>query len=148
MRVGSARTEAVALRKPIFAAQHVALNARVTLFQNLVGTKLTFQIGIWKAWRHATLALYRTLLPDNQRHAVSSWSLHSLCVCLGIPHPDSLVSVARRQVFDHLAHADNGGLKLLMDELRHELSWVEAVRRDLRSAAQSGYFDSELRVSG
>ena len=96
------------------------------------------------AWRHATLALYRTLLPDNQRHAVSSWWLHSLCVCLGIPHPDSLVSVARRQVFDHLAHADNGGLKLLMDELRHELSWVEAVRRDLRRAAQSGYFDSEL----
>ena len=51
MRVGSARTEAVALRKPIFAAQHVALNARVTLFQSRVGTKLTFQIGIWKELR-------------------------------------------------------------------------------------------------
>ena len=152
VRLGSARAEAVAMRKSIFSAQHVVLRARVQLFQSLVVTKLTFQIGIWKelrikegrAWRHGTAALYRMLLPDKQRHAAASWSLRALCGCLGVPRPDSLVSVARCQVFDHLVHSDDEGLRLLVGQLRQDLSWVEALRRDVSWAAQLGCFASDL----
>ena len=118
MRVCSARAGAVALRRStIFSAQHVALDARVMLFQSLAGTKLTFQVGIWKqlrikecrAWGHGTLALHRMLLPDSQRHVALSWFLHSLCGCLGVPHPHSSISVAVCRVFDHLARSYDEG---------------------------------------
>ena len=151
-RLASARAEAVALRKPVLSAQQVPLYARVELFHGLVGNKLTFQIGIWKelrireskAWRHGTAALYRMLLPDGHRHAASSWSLHALCGYLGVPHPDSLISVARCQVLDHVALSEDGGLHLLLGQLHHELSWIEAVRRDLSWAAQLGCLDLGL----
>ena len=46
------------------------------------------------------------------------------CGCLGVPRPDSLVSVAKGQVLVHLAQSDDAGLRLLMRRLHQELSWA------------------------
>ena len=143
-RLKAAKAEVSQLRKSVFGNQAVSIQARSKLFQALVTSKLTFLVGTWrelqvqeaKAWRHGVAGLYRALLPESIRKDAAAWTLHRLCGHLCLPHPDTVISVARCQVYEHLSKAQDGCVRACIQGLSEPSSWTSALQRDLAWASR------------
>ena len=143
-RIVAARQEVRALTKHVFGNSRIQLAQRLHYFSSIVLSKISFMAGTWrelragesKAWRYGVLSLYRCLLPVRQRYEAATWSAETLCGQLRVPHPDTIITLARARVFLALQQGEDECVKHVLAEGSGELSWTAAVVRDSQWVSQ------------
>ena len=138
-RSSALRTELSALRRPIFANKLVPLHVRTTLLRTLVLSKAIQLIGTWrelgiiesKSWRDSISHAYQSLHQDRRLLEGDGRSLHSLCGRFGLPHPDSLVSLARIRLYVQLAECADARTRHILEQDCSQNSWQQALLRDI-----------------
>ena len=138
-RASALRSELAALRKPIFANKLVPLSVRTTLLRTLVLSKATQLVGTWrelgviesKAWRDGILQAYQGLHQDRKSLEESGRSLHSICGKFGLPHPDSLLTMARIRLYVQLAECTDVRTRHVLEQDGSPNSWQQAFLRDV-----------------
>ena len=139
-RLGQARAAYNELRKPVFANKHIALKARLTLFNSLVASRLFFGAATWSYVSKAQLQklegqlmmYYRRILDCGFWHQQANKSDAELRALHHLPTFRVLWARIRLGYLKQMAcHAPSFYQTALLQEFEHGQSWLHEVYTDL-----------------
>ena len=138
IRLAEARQEARALAKHVLGNCGVPLKQRCYFFHSMVLSKACFSVGVWRelrvgearTWRSGIAGLYRLLLRPDLRYEAAKWSVEYLCRQVEMPHPDTLLTLARARVYRAIQQSRDSCVRHILLLADGPQTWTAAVLRD------------------